>query len=89
MVQVRAPGAADPDYFTIEGMRSQEYSIGIFIFMLIGVLVFAGIIFKFMRSAPAGEGLKTGEKVLFLWIILGTFVAVAFGALQLLQGRLF
>ena len=79
----------DPDYFTIEGMRSQEFSIGIFIFMLMGVLVFLIIIFKFIISSKSEGGLKKGEKVLMIWIILGTISAVGFGAMQLLQGRLF
>ncbi|MCC6303442.1 MAG: hypothetical protein IT489_11670 [Gammaproteobacteria bacterium] len=70
-------------------MRGQEFSVGIFIFMLIGVLVFAAIILRFVWMARKEAGLKTGEKVMFLWIIVGTIVAVIFGGLQLLQGRLF
>jgi len=86
---VQADGSDDSSYFTIEGMRGEEYSVGIFIFMLIGVLVFAGVILRFVWMAKKESGLKTGEKVMFIWIILGTFVAVIFGGLQLLQGRLF
>ncbi|MCC6207960.1 MAG: hypothetical protein IT488_07390 [Gammaproteobacteria bacterium] len=79
----------DSGYFTIEGMRGQEFSVGIFIFMLVGVMVFAAIILRFAWMARKESGLKTGEKILFIWIILGTIVAVIFGGLQLLQGRLF
>jgi len=86
---VQADGSDDSSYFTIEGMRGEEYSVGIFIFMLIGVLVFAGVILRFVWMAKKESGLKTGEKVMFIWIILGTFVAVIFGGLQLLHGRLF
>lgn len=82
--------AKGPDYFTIEGMRSQEYSVGIFFFLVAGVIVFAAIIARFLWSARKEKsGLKIGEKLMFLWIILGTIVAVGFGALQLLHGQLF
>lgn len=79
----------DIDYFTIEGMRSQGYSQGIFIFMVIGVVVFLVILFTFMFGSQHKEKMKTGEMVLFIWIILGTIAAVIMGALQLLQGQLF
>jgi len=78
-----------PDYLTIEGMRGQEYSVGIFIFMLFGVAVFVAIIFKFMLRAKRDKNLKTGELVMFICIILGTVGAVVIGAMQLLQGQLF
>ena len=81
--------AVDADYWTIEGMRSQEFSVGIFIFMIIGVAVFLGIIVKVAFIKKETERLKTGEKVLLVWIILGVLAAVLFGATQLLQGRLF
>lgn len=77
------------DFLTIEGMRGQEYSVGIFFFMLAGVAVFVAIILKFVLSAAREKGLKKGEKVLFAWILFGTIAAVIFGGIQLLQGRLF
>ena len=77
------------DFLTIEGMRGQEYSVGIFFFMLAGVAVFVTIILKFAFSAVREKELKKGEKVLFAWILLGTIGAVIFGGIQLLQGRLF
>lgn len=79
----------DPDYWTIEGMRSQEFSIGIFIFMLIGVGVFLMIVYQMATNIKGNERLKTGEKVMLVCIILGVISAVTFGAMQLLQGRLF
>lgn len=85
----QSDATGETSIFTIEGMRGQEYSVGIFIFMLIGVLVFAAVILRFVWMARKESGLKTGEKILFIWIIFGTFVAVIFGGLQLLQGRLF
>lgn len=87
---VQQEAAKDPDYFTIEGMRSHEYSIGIFIFLVAGVLVFAAIIGRFVWFAHKEKSdIRIGEKLMFLWIILGTIVAVGFGALQLLHGQLF
>jgi len=79
----------DVDYWTIEGMRSQQFSVGIFIFMVFGVLVFLGIIAMFIKMSAKDTKMKLGEKILFIWIILGVFAAVAFGAAQLLHGRLF
>ena len=84
-----APNQEDVDYWTIEGMRSQQFSIGIFIFMLIGVAVFLGIVYQMTTVKKASEKLKTGEKVMIMCIILGVVAAVTFGATQLLQGRLF
>lgn len=79
---------ADPDYWTIEGMRSQEFSVGIFIFLVICVVVFSGAVVMYARTGK-GASLKTGEKVLLGWIIFGIFAGVAMGVMQLLQGRLF
>jgi len=86
---VLADNQQDVDYWTIEGMRSQEFSVGIFIFMLIGVAVFLGIVVQMVVSKKATERLKTGEKVMLVCIILGVVAAVSFGAMQLLQGRLY
>jgi len=77
-----------PDFLTIEGMRGQEYSVGIFIFMLVGVAVFVALIAKFILNARRDKNLKIGETVMFICIILGTATAVVIGAMQLLQGRL-
>lgn len=79
----------DADYWTIEGMRSQEFSVGIFIFMLIGIFVFLMIMFQFAKHREGGSELKTGEKVMLAWMIIGVISAVIFGATQLLHGRLF
>lgn len=78
----------DVDYWTIEGMRSHEFSVGIFIFMLIGVAVFVGIIAVTVKKSLVQGGLKTGEKVMIICIILGVIGAVIMGAMQLLSGRL-
>lgn len=74
---------------SIEGMRSQQFSVGVFIFMLIGVVVFSGIIYAVAFGKAAPKQMKTGEKVMFGAIIMGTVFAVIFGGLQLLSGQLF
>jgi hypothetical protein len=80
--------ADDLGYNTgIEGMDSQQWSIGIFVFLIFCILVFMVIVLKFMTSDKVAT-LKRGEKFLFAWIILGVVAAVIIGAMQLLQGRL-
>ncbi|PCH60826.1 MAG: hypothetical protein COC05_03225 [Gammaproteobacteria bacterium] len=75
------------DRFTIEGMKSQEYSIGIFIFMLAGIVLFAVIIYKFTRDAIK-DGMRRGEVLMFAWLIFGLVGAIIYGAAQLLFGQL-
>jgi hypothetical protein len=72
----------------IESMRSHGYSVGIFIFMMISIAVFVGIVVAFFRH-QSGETIKSGEKVLFGMIILGVIAASIFAAVQLLDGFLF
>lgn len=74
---------------SIEGMRSQQFSVGVFFFMLVGVVVFSAIIYTVAFGRAAPKQMKTGEKVMFAAIILGTACAVVFGGLQLLSGELF
>lgn len=87
--------ANDESQWGIEGMRSQEFSVGIFIFLMVCIVVFSVIVVKFMNSGRGvtidGEGkkLKTGEKIMFVWIFFGIIAAVIMGAMQLLQGYLF
>lgn len=73
----------------IEGMRSQNFSVGVFFFMLLGVAVFSGIIYSVAFGKFAPKVMKPGEKVMFGAIIVGTILAVVFGGLQLLTGDLF
>jgi len=71
----------------IESMRSQEYSIGIFIFMIISMLVFVGVIVLFYKKTDMSS-VKTGEKVLMGMIVLGVIVSAIFAAVQMLDGFL-
>jgi len=72
----------------IEGMRSQSYSIGIFAFMIIAMLVFVGVIVLFYKTTDMSQ-VKTGEKVLMGMIVLGVIVSAIFAAVQMLDGFLF
>jgi hypothetical protein len=74
---------------SIEGMRSQQWGVGVFLFMLIGVLTFSGIIYVVAFGKFAPKTMKPGEKLMFGAVILGTIVAVIFGGIQLLSGYLF
>jgi len=73
---------------SIEGMRSQQFSVSIFYFLVTAIFIFLIFIFMFMFKAKASK-LKTGEKWLFAWLILGVIVAIVFGAAQMLHGYLF
>jgi cadmium resistance protein CadD (predicted permease) len=83
MLRVQTPFE---DYTGIENVHSQQFSVIIFAFMLLGILLFASIAFAFMAGRK--KTLRRGEKWLFAWIFLGIVVSIAFGALQLLGGYL-
>lgn len=73
---------------SIEGMSSQQFSVGVFYFMLIGVAVFSAIIYFFLRTSKKSK-LRRGEKWMFAAIILGVVVAVIFAATQMVFDYLF
>jgi len=75
------------DGFGIESMRSQSYSVGIFVFMMVSMVVFVGVIALFYKHTDMSS-VKTGEKVLMAMIVLGVIVAAIFAAVQLLDGYL-
>jgi hypothetical protein len=74
---------------SIEGMQSQKFSVGVFIFMLFTIFVFSAIVYSVVFGKYAPKTMRTGERVLFGAIILGIVVAIIFGALQMLAGYLF
>ncbi|MDX9739764.1 MAG: hypothetical protein RBT81_01100 [Gammaproteobacteria bacterium] len=82
-------GGGPSSYWSIEGMQGYRFSVGIFVFMMAGVLVFGVIVYHFFMHAGPRSSIKRGEKILFIWIVIGMFVAVTIGAVQLLYGRLF
>ena len=79
---------------SIESMKSHQFSVGIFYFLVAAIIVFTGFIFMFMfkdrnKHKAKGSNLKTGEKWLFVWLLLGVVTAIIFGAAQMLHGYLF
>jgi len=84
-----ALAAEDKAYdFGIEGMRSQNYSIGILIFLFVSMGVFVGVIRLFYQHTDMTK-VKTGEKVLMGMIVLGVVIAGIFAVVQLADGYLF
>ena len=73
---------------SIEGLRSQEYSVAIFVFLVISLIYFGVIIWLYMPKAKDKNKLKTGEKIMFGSLIAGIFIAIAMGYLQLIEGFL-
>lgn len=76
------------DELGIESDQSKQFSVGIFYFLVIGIIFFAIVAFAFMFKDKT-KSIKKGEMILFIWIILGLVVAVIFGASQLLHGYLY
>jgi len=72
---------------SIEGLRSQKFSVGIFIFLIIS-LIFFSVVIAFYLPKGKDKRLKTGEKVMFGAIIFGIFFAIVFGWVQLIEGYL-
>ena len=72
---------------SIEGMSTQSFSTGMFYFLIFAIVVFLVITFMFMFKGKAKQ-LKTGEKILFIWILIGVVAAVVFGAVQMMHGYL-
>ena len=71
----------------VEGIYSRQWSVGIFVFLIICIVVFTAIVLRFMTGRQ-GRGMKTGEKLMFAWILLGVAAAVVLAVLQILQGQL-
>jgi len=72
----------------IESMRSRGYSVGIFVFLMVSIVVFLGVLYAFGKHSK-GAAMKKGEKALFGLIVFGVFLAILFAAAQLLDGFLF
>jgi len=88
--------AITDDRWGVEGLYSQQFSVGIFFFLMMCIIFFTIIVIKFMSTGPrttasdqTAKRLKTGEKVMFFAIFLGIIAAVIMAVMQLLQGYLF
>lgn len=84
---VNAPGSRID--LSIEGMHSQRFGVGVFFLLMMGIVLFAGIVFAVMRGTSGEKVTRTGEKWMFGAIILGIVAAVVFASLQMLSGVLF
>lgn len=71
---------------SIEGLRSQKFSRGIFVFLIISLIIFSFILYLYL---PKEKGqLKLGEKIMFGAMIFGMIFAVVLGYIQLIEGYL-
>ena len=70
-------------------MHSQRFGVGVFFLLMLGILLFAGIIVAVMNGSGGNKITRTGERVMFGAIIFGVVVAVVFASLQMLSGVLF
>jgi hypothetical protein len=84
---LNAPGSRVD--LSIEGMHSQRFGVGVFFLLLLGIVLFAGIVVAVLKGSGANEVTRTGEKWMFGAIIVGIAVAVVFASLQMLSGVLF
>ena len=73
--------------YGVEGLYSHEYSIGIFGFLVLSLLVFIGIMYIFWTKS--NTRVKKGEMVMFGAILMGVLFAFVFGYIQMVQGYLF
>ncbi len=74
---------------SIESMHSQRFGVGVFFLLMLGIVVFAGIILAVFMGSGRQRVTRTGEKVMFGAIIAGVIAAVIFASLQMLSGVLF
>lgn len=72
---------------TIEGLNKYKYSVAIFVFLVMQVLLFAFMIFIYAKKTK--RSLKTGEKWMFGALILGVVFGLTFGWTQMIEGYLF
>lgn len=70
-------------------MQSQQFSEGVFAFLLVGIIVFSAIVITLMFNLSRKENLKPGERWMLAAIVLGIVVSIIIGALQMLGGYLF
>ncbi len=89
MVSQLSPELSPKLDLSIEGMQSQQFSVGVFVFLLIGIVVFSAIVITLMFNLSRKENLKSGERWMLTAVVIGVVVSVIIGALQMLGGYLF
>ncbi len=72
---------------SIEGLSSQRYSVFIFAFLIMQLMLFSFMIYVYLKKTKAT--IKTGEKVMFGAIMMGIVIGVIIGWTQLIEGYLF
>lgn len=72
---------------TIEGLNKRGYSVFIFAFLIMQIILFSFMIYVYMKKTKAA--LKTGEKVMFGALMMGIVIGVIIGWTQLIEGYLF
>lgn len=72
---------------TIEGLSKRGYSVFIFAFLIMQIILFSFMIYVYMKKTKAA--LKTGEKVMFGALMMGIVIGVVIGWTQLIEGYLF
>jgi len=71
---------------SIESLRAREFSIYIFWFLILSLILFCYIIYLYLPKKLSH--LKTGEKIMFGALIMGVILAVIMGYVQLIEGFL-
>jgi hypothetical protein len=89
LVSQLSPALSPKLDLSIEGMQSQQFSEGVFAFLLVGIIVFSAIVITLMFNLSRKENLKPGERWMLAAIVLGIVVSIIIGALQMLGGYLF
>lgn len=71
---------------SIEGLRSYKFSVAIFVFLVISLVLFSVIIYLYWPKKE--QKIRIGEKIMLGSIIFGMFLAVVIGWIQLIEGYL-
>lgn len=74
---------------SIEGMRSQRFGVGVFFLLMLGIVLFVGIMIAVLKGSGQEKITRPGERWMFAAIILGVVAAVIFASVQMLSGVLF
>jgi hypothetical protein len=71
---------------SIEGLRSQKFSKGIFVFLILSLILFSFIIWLYLpKKNKKSSKLKRGEKIMLGAIMASIVLAVVIGWIQLVE----
>lgn len=77
----------DQNLLGVEGLYSQRYGKGVFVFLVVSLLIFVGIMYLYWQKSKTT--LKRGEMVMFGAILMGVVFAFVYGYIQMVEGYLF